>query len=550
MTVAWAALTAQTVGSHRRPTTPNNFWYRCVAAGTTAASEPQWPTALGARVTDGSVVWQAVMPVATDVQMLAPTAVVEMFVLDATGIGGTVTRWHGGKNMLLASLVWQGETYAPIPIRASGFEFSTGGKLPRPKLQVANANGILSALVLQYGDLLNAKVTRKRTLVKYLDIANWLADSGTAQAGAAATLTLRAGASAVDDAYNGRVLRLMTGAGSVQERTISDYNGTTKVATLSSGWRVNLIARSEEVDLWAGAAGVTANAFADPDGAMTIDTIVDDDAATFESRSRSLAVPNDGATYNISVLIRKDFAATQRSGFNVGLTGGGTPINQNIRFALDGTNVSGAGSPAMTSYDANHWLLSWSITNNSTGNTALGINAYPATAPTKGGTDLASAVGSMSLGRLHVRRSTDNQDYIKTDAAAITLPDATSTYEVRHTNYGDAQPDPTAEFPDDVYFIDRKSAETKKLVEFELAPASEVRGVMLPRRQIVQNVCAWAYRGAECGYAGGAVAKIDDTPTAILGEDKCGKRLASCKLRFGEYAELPFGGFPAAGLIR
>jgi hypothetical protein len=26
--------------------------------------------------------------------------------------------------------------------------------------------------------------------------------------------------------------------------------------------------------------------------------------------------------------------------------------------------------------------------------------------------------------------------------------------------------------------------------------------------------------------------------------------MASCKARFGEHAELPFGGFPAAGLVR
>ncbi len=32
--------------------------------------------------------------------------------------------------------------------------------------------------------------------------------------------------------------------------------------------------------------------------------------------------------------------------------------------------------------------------------------------------------------------------------------------------------------------------------------------------------------------------------------DICGKRLSSCKARFGQNAELPFGGFPAAGLIR
>jgi phage-related protein len=32
--------------------------------------------------------------------------------------------------------------------------------------------------------------------------------------------------------------------------------------------------------------------------------------------------------------------------------------------------------------------------------------------------------------------------------------------------------------------------------------------------------------------------------------DQCGKRLDSCKLRFGEGAVLPYGGFPAAGLVR
>ncbi|WP_108418393.1 hypothetical protein [Limnohabitans sp. MMS-10A-160] len=33
-------------------------------------------------------------------------------------------------------------------------------------------------------------------------------------------------------------------------------------------------------------------------------------------------------------------------------------------------------------------------------------------------------------------------------------------------------------------------------------------------------------------------------------QDACGKRLVSCQKRFGVNAELPFGGFPAAGLIR
>lgn len=110
--------------------------------------------------------------------------------------------------------------------------------------------------------------------------------------------------------------------------------------------------------------------------------------------------------------------------------------------------------------------------------------------------------------------------------------------------------DPLAGLPDDVYFIDRKATENAVVVEFELAAALDVHGVKLPRRQVVQNVCTWGYRSAECGYAGGAVADINDQPTSDLAADQCGKRLASCKLRFGAFAELPFGGFPAAGLIR
>jgi lambda family phage minor tail protein L len=115
---------------------------------------------------------------------------------------------------------------------------------------------------------------------------------------------------------------------------------------------------------------------------------------------------------------------------------------------------------------------------------------------------------------------------------------------------GNPAADPNQWIDREIWFIDRKSVENKVLVEFELSAAFDLAGVMLPRRQVVQNVCAWRYRSAECGYTGGAVADINDQPTGSMAADQCGKRLASCKLRFGQYGELPFGGFPAAGLIR
>lgn len=115
---------------------------------------------------------------------------------------------------------------------------------------------------------------------------------------------------------------------------------------------------------------------------------------------------------------------------------------------------------------------------------------------------------------------------------------------------GNPDADPTAEFPQDIFYVDRVGDENAAYVEFELASAMDLAGVMLPRRQIIQNSCAWRYRSAECGYTGPAVADAFDEATSDPERDSCGKRLASCKLRFGETAVLPYGGFPAAGLVR
>lgn len=115
---------------------------------------------------------------------------------------------------------------------------------------------------------------------------------------------------------------------------------------------------------------------------------------------------------------------------------------------------------------------------------------------------------------------------------------------------GNPQADPNQIIDKEVWSIDRKSSENKIFIEFELSAAFDVQGVMLPRRQIVQNVCTWKYRGGECGYSGAAVADIFDKPTNDLSKDRCGKRLSSCKLRFGALNQLPYGGFPSAGLIR
>lgn len=63
--------------------------------------------------------------------------------------------------------------------------------------------------------------------------------TGTAQAGAATSITLDAGASAVDDFYKDMVVRITSGTGSGQIREIFSYVGSTKVANVSRAWGTN-----------------------------------------------------------------------------------------------------------------------------------------------------------------------------------------------------------------------------------------------------------------------------------------------------------------------
>lgn len=60
--------------------------------------------------------------------------------------------------------------------------------------------------------------------------------SGTAQAGAAGTITLAADAATDDNVYASMTVRTTGGTGSGQERVIGSYVGSTKVATVTANW--------------------------------------------------------------------------------------------------------------------------------------------------------------------------------------------------------------------------------------------------------------------------------------------------------------------------
>lgn len=63
--------------------------------------------------------------------------------------------------------------------------------------------------------------------------------TGTAQAGAASTITLDSGASATDNVYVPSFISITAGTGAGQIRAVSSYVGSTKVATITPAWTTN-----------------------------------------------------------------------------------------------------------------------------------------------------------------------------------------------------------------------------------------------------------------------------------------------------------------------
>ena len=118
----------------------------------------------------------------SSLQDINPSAIIELFTLQlSTALHGanTIYRFHGGSNLNAnGKIVWAGNEYLRFPIQASGFAFQKG-QLPRPKIVISNATGLISSILLSVNetttgnDLTGATVTRIRTLAKFLDAVNF-----------------------------------------------------------------------------------------------------------------------------------------------------------------------------------------------------------------------------------------------------------------------------------------------------------------------------------------------------------------------------------------
>ena len=105
------------------------------------------------------------------------------------------------------------------------------------------------------------------------------------------------------------------------------------------------------------------------------------------------------------------------------------------------------------------------------------------------GGNQGSSVSSLSISAilLEVNETTAGNDLTGATVTRIrTL--AKFIDAANFANGQNATADPNAEFPKEIYSIDRKASETREFVEFELAAPTDLAGVRIPGRQATRSL--------------------------------------------------------------
>ncbi|WP_421793505.1 phage minor tail protein L [Hydrocarboniphaga effusa] len=144
-------------------------------------------------------------------------------------------------------------------------------------------------------------------------------------------------------------------------------------------------------------------------------------------------------------------------------------------------------------------------------------------------------------------------DYDELKGALVTRKRTTGRYlDAANFPNGNPYADPTQQYPDEVYEIDRVANDDGIVVEFELGAPHDVLNAEIPARVVIDNMCDAIYRSGEiCDWTPGSDGPwfdINDQPTTEV-NDECSQCLTGCQLRFGN-EPLPLGAFLAAGLVR
>jgi phage-related protein len=379
-----------------------------------------------------------------------PSSVVELFQLELSPlqsyyptISPTVYRFHNGYNenygTASPNVEWNGAKFTGRPIQMEGVQFSSSGEIPRPTLTVANHDLAFTQLNKAYANLVGAKIRRIRTLVKFLDSANFKTR--------------------------------------------------------------NLFVNSEAFNTWTQSnANVAANVAVAPNGTLTADKVYESNGT---NTSHTVLKPVTGLANNTSVCFSMYLKAGERQ-YAALLASSKTDTNLSGKTfdLINGTvsSVTRTTGPTVLSSGiqnvGNGWYRCWVTFSTMSGAlnpqyyvyidndfNPTGVS-YAGVSPTNGNT---ITTGIYAWGA---------------QLEVVSNPTLTPTiYQTTGATLGNPTADPNAKFPDDVYVIDRMSEETPGQITYELAPAWDVEGVQIPRRQVVANVCPWVYKADPCNWA-------------------------------------------------
>lgn len=107
--------------------------------------------------------------IAAEVQKLEGDALIELFVLDLTDLGGSTFPFHNERVNGVGTIGFGGVTYHSIPFKAEGYAFNGTEQNAQPKIYIGAIGGQIRALAREFDDFTGAKLKRLRTFRRHLD---------------------------------------------------------------------------------------------------------------------------------------------------------------------------------------------------------------------------------------------------------------------------------------------------------------------------------------------------------------------------------------------
>lgn len=162
--------------------------------------------------------------------------------------------------------------------------------------------------------------------------------------------------------------------------------------------RNNFFINSQDVSAWTNfdAPTVTTNSTIAPDGTLTADTLSDTRTVAYQGKQQTFSVVNDSQTRIFSIYVLKTGGGTSKTfGITMSLTGG-ISVSAIARVNTDTGEYFTTGTTIVEDV-GNWWRVTLKITNNSSGNTSLTVQIWPATGANGSFIDSVTHTGSVVL---------------------------------------------------------------------------------------------------------------------------------------------------------